>query len=69
MLSMYFLQIIFSIFIYIRTQEIKLLGIEPMSGPEYGETRVLVRMKDFQTDLKDDYPNPKVINNNPVSLR
>jgi hypothetical protein len=42
--------------------DIEILGIEPQSGPVYGETRVIVRLKDFDTDLIEDYPHPNVIN-------
>lgn len=35
-------------------------GIEPLGGPAYGETRVTVRIKDFDKSLIDDYPRPKV---------
>lgn len=40
--------------------DIYVLGIEPNSGPVTGETRVLVRLKDFDTSLIDDYPHPTV---------
>lgn len=39
--------------------DIEILGIEPNAGPVYGETRVLVRIKDFDRDLIDDYDRPK----------
>lgn len=40
--------------------QLEILGIEPLGGPEYGETRVSVRLKDFNKDLIDDYDRPKV---------
>lgn len=40
--------------------ELEIQGIEPNGGPEYGETRVTVRLKDFNTDLIDEYDRPKV---------
>jgi hypothetical protein len=43
-----------------KVSPLEILGIEPNAGPEYGETRVLVRLKDFDKDLIDDYPRPKV---------
>ena len=39
-------------------EDIRILGIEPNSGPETGETRVLVRLQNFNIDLIDDYPHP-----------
>ena len=39
---------------------LEILGIEPNGGPVYGDTRVLVRIKDFNRDLIDDYDRPKV---------
>ncbi len=69
MLSIIFFQIIF-LFLTAKAGEIELLGIEPLSGPEYGiniiklgDTRVLVRLKNFPEELKDDYPHPKVKKN------
>lgn len=41
--------------------ELEILGIEPNGGPIYGETRVTVRLKDFNTDLIDEYDRPKVM--------
>jgi hypothetical protein len=38
---------------------IEILGIEPIAGPVYGDTRVTVRMKDFDVSLIDDYPHPR----------
>lgn len=40
--------------------QIEIQGIEPNSGPVYGETRVVVRIRDFDRDLIDDYDRPKV---------
>lgn len=40
--------------------DLEIMGIEPNSGPVYGETRVLVRFKDFNTNLIEEYPHPKV---------
>jgi hypothetical protein len=42
-------------------QEVEIMGIEPHSGPVFGETRVLVRLKELNPDLIDDYPRPKVM--------
>jgi hypothetical protein len=42
--------------------QLEILGIEPNAGPVYGETRVLVRLKDFDRDLIDEYDRPKVRN-------
>lgn len=39
--------------------EIEITGIEPNSGPVYGETRVTVRLKNFDKNLIDDYDRPK----------
>lgn len=36
-------------------------GIEPNSGPLYGETRVLVRLNNFKDKYVNLYPQPKVI--------
>ena len=33
-------------------------GIEPNSGPTHGETRVLVRLKNFNQELIPEYPHP-----------
>lgn len=44
----------------IEVPPIEILGIEPNGGPVYGDTRVLVRIKDFNRDLIDDYDRPKV---------
>ena len=38
--------------------DIRILGIEPNSGPETGETRVIVRLQNFNKDLIPDYPHP-----------
>jgi hypothetical protein len=40
--------------------DLEIMGIEPNSGPVSGETRVLVRFKDFNTKLIEEYPHPKV---------
>ena len=37
---------------------IRIKGIEPASGPTTGETRVIVRLDNFNADLIDDYPHP-----------
>ena len=42
-------------------EDVEILGIEPNSGPVYGETRVLVRIKEFDVNLIEDFPHPKVI--------
>lgn len=42
-------------------ENIEILGIEPNSGLISGDTRVQVRLKDFDTELIDDYPHPMVI--------
>ena len=63
MLKGYTLIILLSILEFILGKEvgqIEIQGIEPNSGPVYGETRVLVRVKDFDRDLIDDYDRPKV---------
>ena len=36
-------------------------GIEPNSGPLYGETRVLVRLNNFKDKYLNLYPQPKLI--------
>jgi len=41
--------------------QLEIQGIEPNGGPEYGETRVVVRLKEFNTDLINEYDRPKVI--------
>ena len=38
--------------------EISIQGIEPNGGLSSGETRVLVRLKNFNTDLISTYPHP-----------
>ena len=58
-----FLLCIFTLIEYILNIEVpplEILGIEPLGGPVYGETRVLVRIKDFNRELIDDYDRPKV---------
>lgn len=40
--------------------ELEIMGIEPNAGPVYGETRVTVRLRDFDTSLIDSYDRPKV---------
>mgnify|MGYP000973802848 CR=1 FL=1 len=40
--------------------DLEILGIEPQSGPVYGETRVIVRLKDFNSELIESYPHPSV---------
>ena len=40
--------------------DLEIMGIEPNSGPVSGETRVLVRFKEFNTKLIEEYPHPKV---------
>ena len=40
--------------------ELQILGIEPNAGPDYGETRVLVRLDNLTKDLRLKYPSPKV---------
>ena len=59
---------LFVFVILIQIQKIKLQeevmleidGIEPNSGPLNGETRVLVRLKNFDEKYTDVYPQPKV---------
>jgi len=41
--------------------ELKILGIEPNAGPEYGETRVIVRISNLTQEMINLYPYPKVI--------
>ena len=40
------------------TEDIRILGIEPNSGPESGETRVLVRLQNVNIDLEKIYKHP-----------
>lgn len=40
--------------------ELQILGIEPNAGPDYGETRVLVRLENLTKALRLKYPSPKV---------
>ena len=41
--------------------ELTILGIEPNAGPEYGETRVVVRLDNkFTKPLRLKFPSPKV---------
>lgn len=40
--------------------DLTILGIEPNAGPVSGNTRVTVRLKDFDKNLIDDYDRPKV---------
>jgi hypothetical protein len=40
--------------------DLEVLGIEPNAGPSYGETRVLVRFRDFNPIIIEDYPHPRV---------
>ena len=62
---------IFVLFITILIQRIRLQeevmleidGIEPNAGPLYGETRVLVRIKNFKDKYTELYPQPKVNRN------
>lgn len=44
----------------IELTQLEILGIEPNAGPEYGETRVTVRLNNFDKNLIDDYDRPKV---------
>jgi hypothetical protein len=60
---LYLLVLVISLLTFTKGKEpkdIQILGIEPNSGPISGETRVLVRLKDFDVDLIDDYPHPNV---------
>lgn len=41
--------------------ELKILGIEPNAGPEYGETRVIVRLSNLTQEMINLYPYPKVL--------
>jgi hypothetical protein len=41
--------------------KLQMLGIEPNAGPDYGETRLLVRLENLTKDLILKYPTPKVI--------
>jgi hypothetical protein len=43
--------------------DLEILGIEPNGGPVYGETRVTVRMKNFDNSLIDIYDRPSVRQN------
>lgn len=40
--------------------ELKILGIEPNAGPDYGETRVTVRLSNLSREFIEKYPYPKV---------
>lgn len=40
--------------------DLEILGIEPNAGPVYGETRVTVRIKNFDKNLIDTYDRPTV---------
>jgi hypothetical protein len=44
----------------VELHDLQILGIEPMSGPVTGNTRVTVRLKDFDKNLIEDYDRPKV---------
>jgi hypothetical protein len=40
--------------------DLEIMGVEPNAGPSYGETKVLVRFKDFDPSIIEDYPRPRV---------
>ena len=40
--------------------KLKIEGINPNAGPEYGETRVTVRLSELDIKLTKKYPTPKV---------
>ena len=40
--------------------QLEIQGIEPNAGPVYGETRVTVRLNNFDSSLIDAYDRPKV---------
>jgi hypothetical protein len=40
--------------------DLEVLGIEPNAGPSYGETRVLVRFRNFHPSIIEDFPHPRV---------
>ena len=40
--------------------DLEVMGIEPNAGPSYGDTRVLVRFKNFDPNLIEDHPRPRV---------
>lgn len=40
--------------------DLEVMGIEPNAGPSDGETRVLVRFKNFDPSVIDEYPRPRV---------
>jgi hypothetical protein len=64
MFILIFYQLIFLALLAItKGQEYKLelLGIEPNAGPDSGETRVLVRFKDIDREIIEQYPHPKVL--------
>lgn len=42
--------------------ELQILGIEPNAGPDYGETKVVVRLDKLTKDLISKFPSPKVKN-------
>ena len=39
---------------------VEIEGIEPIAGPLYGETRVVVRIKNFKESYNETYKHPKV---------
>jgi len=39
---------------------VEIEGIEPVAGPLYGETRVIVRIKNFKDSFTETYQHPKV---------
>jgi len=40
--------------------DLEIMGIEPNAGPSEGETRVLVRFKNFDPSIIDEYSRPRV---------
>ena len=56
--SIFFLTFILLLQVSFSEDEISILGIEPNGGLTSGETRVLVRLKNFNTELIDTYPHP-----------
>lgn len=63
-MSFKFLLLVFSALVKLilnaEVSDLEILGIEPNAGPVYGETRVTVRLRDFNKDLIDTYDRPKV---------
>lgn len=61
--NIYLLLLFFTLFAYIKSDEtdenLRILGIEPNSGPTSGETRVMIRLKNLDEKTIIEYPHPK----------